>query len=369
MLDEPLAEATRQLTICNACRYCEAYCAVFPALEIRREVGAGDAVYLANLCHDCRACYYACMYAAPHEFAINIPEVLAAVRVETYGGYAWPPFMTRVLDRGAWRTAWLSLAAALLVVAGIVGLRRGHDLFAVVGGPRSFYQLVPYLALITIFGGLSLFALIVIAASACRFWREMGGRHSAALAVRAVRGATADALQLRYLRGGGDGCYYPQETPSGTRRAMHSLVFYGFLLDFGATVSAAILQDIIGVPPPYPLVSVPVMLGAAGGAMMVIGTTALIYIKHRSDPRPATAAMVVKDYGFLTSLDLVATTGFLLLALRDSPLLGTALAVHLGSLVVFFLTMPYGKFVHFAYRYMALVQNRLESGTERTGNH
>ena len=36
MSDGPFAEADRQLTICNACRYCEGYCAVFPALERQR---------------------------------------------------------------------------------------------------------------------------------------------------------------------------------------------------------------------------------------------------------------------------------------------------------------------------------------------
>ena len=95
--------------------------------------------------------------------------------------------------------------------------------------------------------------------------------------------------------------------------------------------------------------------------MMVAGTTALIRLKQSSDPRPSSLGMIAKDYGFLASLNLVAITGFLLLALRESALVGTALAVHLGALVVLFLTMPYGKFVHFAYRYLALVQNRVES--------
>ena len=30
------------MRICNACRYCEAYCAVFPALERRLTFGEGD---------------------------------------------------------------------------------------------------------------------------------------------------------------------------------------------------------------------------------------------------------------------------------------------------------------------------------------
>src|SRR5262252_7644570 len=79
-----------QLEVCNACRYCEGYCAVFPALERRRRFSAPDVVYLANLCHDCRACFYACMYAPPHEFGVNIPKALAEVREQTYAQYALP---------------------------------------------------------------------------------------------------------------------------------------------------------------------------------------------------------------------------------------------------------------------------------------
>src|SRR5216683_5026093 len=79
-LAELIEEADRQLTICNACRYCEGYCAVFPALERRTLLSEGDITHLADLCHDCRACFTACMYAPPHEFGVNPPAVLSAVR-------------------------------------------------------------------------------------------------------------------------------------------------------------------------------------------------------------------------------------------------------------------------------------------------
>ncbi|MFI5313589.1 MAG: tricarballylate utilization 4Fe-4S protein TcuB [Candidatus Dormibacteria bacterium] len=361
MLTELLDEATRQLTICNACRYCEGYCAVYPALEIRRELGRGDVVYLANLCHDCRACFYACMYTPPHEFAINIPLVLSSVREETYAGYGWPQLMARLMSRGALGTVIASIVAALLAAAAITLFASGHRLFGVVAGPESFYKLVPYLVLVIGFLGLGAYALAAVVAGGVTFWRDTRGRVRDMLSWPALRAAGADSLRLRYLRGGGDGCYYPADSPSMARRSMHSLVFYGFLLDFAATISAAVAQDILGIPPPYPLLSVPVVLGIVGGVMMVVGTTALIRIKQTSDVRPSALMMITKDYGFLISLDLVAITGLLLLALRASPLLGTALAVHLGALVVFFLTIPYGKFVHFAYRYLALVQNRIES--------
>src|ERR1700735_1148076 len=91
MRSELEAEANRQLAICNACRYCEGYCAVYPALERRRELTTGDLVQLANLCHDCRACYYACMYTPPHEFGVNPPALFSAIRRESYDELAAAP--------------------------------------------------------------------------------------------------------------------------------------------------------------------------------------------------------------------------------------------------------------------------------------
>ena len=35
VLSAPEAEVARQLQICNACRYCEGFCAVFPAMTRR----------------------------------------------------------------------------------------------------------------------------------------------------------------------------------------------------------------------------------------------------------------------------------------------------------------------------------------------
>ena len=52
-----VAEGVRMARICNACRYCEGYCAVFPALERRLDFAEHDLTYLANLCHNCGACF------------------------------------------------------------------------------------------------------------------------------------------------------------------------------------------------------------------------------------------------------------------------------------------------------------------------
>ena len=84
----PLGEAERTMTICNACRYCEGLCATFQAMTLRRAFAETDLDYLANLCHNCMACYHGCQYAPPHHFDMNVPMTLAELRVDTYQRYA-----------------------------------------------------------------------------------------------------------------------------------------------------------------------------------------------------------------------------------------------------------------------------------------
>src|ERR1700730_12067312 len=175
-LVELLEEADRQLTICNACRYCEGYCAVFPALERRSILMDGDVAYLANLCHDCRACYYACMYAPPHEFGVNLPEVLAEVRVETYRAYGWPAIVSRLLNMGITSTVLASLAAGIAVLGLILGFGPPHRLIEAQWGPGAFYRIVPYAAMAVPFLLLSAYAGVAMVASGLRFWRDTGAR-------------------------------------------------------------------------------------------------------------------------------------------------------------------------------------------------
>ncbi|HLW49179.1 MAG TPA: tricarballylate utilization 4Fe-4S protein TcuB [bacterium] len=378
---EFLRDAQRQLTVCNACRYCEGYCAVFPALELRAEVGAGDLTYLANLCHDCRDCYTACMFTPPHEFAINIPKVLAAARVRTYEHYGRPR------DAGLFRrsvaaTAAISLggiAAVWLAIAAFVGpgvLTTAHR------GPGAFYAVAPWLAIIVPALALALYGVGVALAGGWEFARDIrgappsGGPRPDASPLRAplpggdlrpapvAWRATLDALTLRFLKGGGAGCYYPRKRGSSARRILHHLVAGGFLAALISTTVAAIEQDILGRMPPFPVLSLPVAFGTAGGVLLIIGTTGLVVLKIRSDAAPASPAMTAMDYAFLVLLDLVAITGMLLLVLRDTRFMPAVLVVHLGLLVGLFVTAPYGKFVHFVYRYLALVRRAGEEHLE-----
>ncbi len=348
-----------QLDVCNACRYCEGYCAVFPALERRRGFSPADVVYLANLCHDCRACFYACMYAPPHDFGVNIPKALAEVRERTYAQYALPRVMANLAERH-----WMLLLSATvlgLLFFGAVVLAWGDPrrFFAASREQGSFYAVVPYLAMMLPALALSLYALAVLVIGAFAFVRDISG---AAWQWRPVLRASWEALALRYLQGGAaDGCTYPDARSSYSRMLLHMFVFYGFLSAFAATVAAFILQDVLGELPPYAWISVPVVLGSLGGVAMIVGATGLLVLKWRSDRTPADPRTVTLDWLFLVSLDVVSITGMLLLVLRETPLMGSLLVLHLATVLALYVSAPFGKFAHFVYRYAALVQNRLEA--------
>ena len=352
-------EANRQLVICNACRYCEGYCPVFRAIETRRDFKQGDVFYLSNLCHDCRACFYACMFTPPHEFAINIPKILAEARMETYQRWSWPGFLGRAFKDRRITVALAAAVAAIVVMLSLFLIPSG-SLLALHVGPGAFYEVVPYIAMVI--GGLVLFsyAIGVWVRGGARFWSETRSVIQRPGGFTAMLSALTAALGLRYLKGGGPGCFYPDERPSSVRRVYHTLTSWGLLSDFVATTLAFIYQDFFHRLPPYPLLSAPVIFGTVGGVSLILGTSGLIWFKVQSDRQPEGSGASGMDYVFLVSLGLTALTGMLTLIFRATTAMGSMLILHLALIAALFVTAPYGKFVHFVYRSLALIRYEVE---------
>jgi citrate/tricarballylate utilization protein len=364
---ELIKDGARQMTICNACRYCEGYCAVFPAMERRRIFTKEDLIYLANLCFDCRDCYYACQYAPPHEFAINIPKLMSELRVETYKQFTWPGIFAGLFQRNARAARAITVSAVILIFALVLGFQGAEILCGVHLGEGAFYRVVPFLAMTVPASVIALYGLAVFAAGAMRFWRETRGSVSGLVNLAAFWGATKDAFGLAYMKGGGAGCNYPGERFSRARLWFHHLVFYGFLLDLASTTIAAYYDHFLEWQAPYPLWSAPVVLGTVGGIGLLIGTTGLLYLKRISDRDPAERRMMGMDAAFLWLLFFTSLTGLLLLALRETAAMGLLLVIHLGFVAGLFITMPYGKFAHLIYRYAALVRYAAEQRRSAPG--
>ena len=357
-----LREADRLMTICNACRYCEGLCAVFPAMEMRRTFAAGDLNYIANLCHQCGACFPDCQYSPPHEFDVNVPAALARLRNDTYADYVWPRALSGVFARNGMLVVLLCAASVVVFILSFVVFADPAALWSRNAG--DFYKVMPHRAMVALFGAAALYAIVAFVFSLRAFRRGIDAGAPAAGFAASCR-AIADTFTLRYLGGGGGGCSSENEQPSSRRRVYHHLTFYGFLLCFAATSVATVYHYAFGWHAPYPVYSLPVLLGVAGGLGLLIGPVGLFVLSNRRDPKLTDPARKGMDTTFIAMLFLTSLTGFLLLILRDTGAMGLLLAVHLGVVFALFVSLPYGKFVHGLYRFLALVKY---AGERRMGS-
>ncbi len=349
------AEVGRIMQICNACRYCEGFCAVFPAMTRRLEFSQADVHYLANLCHNCGACLHACQYAPPHEFAVNVPQAMAKVRARTYSDFAWPSGFG-ALYRNNGVTLALALAGGLALFLVLALALNGSLFHAPLAG--DFYAIFPHNLLVSMFAPVFLLAALALGVGVRRFWRETS---PGATGGAAIAETTHDVLRLKYLDGGhGQGCNNDDDAFTLARRRYHHLTFYGFMLCFAATSIATLYHYLLGWEAPYALTSLPVVLGTLGGIGLLIGPAGLFWLNMKRHPEHGDAAQKPMDRGFIALLFFTSLTGLAVLAWRDTSAMGLLLAVHLGVVMALFLTMPYGKFAHGFYRTAALLKWAIE---------
>ena len=357
------SEVARQMQICNACRYCEGFCAVFPAMTRRLEFGKADIHFLANLCHNCGACLHACQYAPPHEFAVNVPQAMAQVRGQTYADYAWPPALGQLYQRQG-LTLSLALAAGLALFLVLGAALQGGGLGALWGANlgANFYNLFPHNLLVGLFAPVFLFVVFALAMGVRRFWRDVTPATSGApLSAPATLEATDAVLRLKYLDGGhGDGCHNEDDAYTLKRRRAHHLTFYGFMLCFAATSLATVYHYVFGWAAPYDLPSVPKLLGAVGGVMLMLGTAGLWHLNRTRHALHGDAQQKPMDLGFIALLFLVSSSGLALWLARSTPALALLLCLHLGAVMALFATLPYGKFAHGVFRTASLLRHAIE---------
>ena len=348
MSSEWIDEARRQVEICNACRYCEGYCSVFPAISRQRAFAEGDIVQLANLCHNCRGCYYACQYTEPHEFALNLPRALAEVRHDSWKTHAWPAWFATLFDRSGSAVALGLVSGFALILALAQALRPASG--------EGFYAYMSPGLMVGVFAPAFLAPLAAMTLSLRGYWRRVGGGGVAyADLVAALRSAGA----MKELSGGhGEGCNFEDEDRfTSARRHAHRATLYGFLLCFAATSAGTVLHYGFDAPAPYGLVSLPKLFGLPGGVLLCVGTAALARLKTRADPDLGARALWAGEMAFVLLLFVVSASGLALYAATGSGAVGMLLPLHLGAVLTFFLLTPYSKMAHGFYRLAALTRD------------
>jgi citrate/tricarballylate utilization protein len=351
-------EARRQIEICNACRYCEGFCSVFPAMTRQKVFADGDITHLANLCHNCRGCYYSCQYTEPHEFALNLPAALADVRVESWERLIWPRSVARLFQT-------YGVAMAGVLVLALAGFFWALATLKPDSGD-GFYAYLAHNVIVAIFLPAFIAPLAVIALSLRGYWREVGG---GTLRLSDVVEGLKSAGRLKNLSGGqGQGCNFENgDRYSDRRRIYHQLMMYGFLLCFASTSSATVLHYVFGLVAPYPFWSPPKLLGIPGGIMMTIGAAGLGWLKMMADPALSATRVWGGEMAFILLLGAVALTGLLLYSATGTALVGPLLAIHLASVMTLFLLMPYSKMVHGFFRLTALIAEARKSSSNKVG--
>ncbi|MEQ9475442.1 tricarballylate utilization 4Fe-4S protein TcuB [Marinovum algicola] len=352
MQTDLIQEARRQAEICNACRYCEGYCSVFPALHRERAFSDGDITQLANLCHNCRGCYYACQYTAPHEFDLNLPRALAEVRQASWKDHAWPRGFAHLFDRSGVLMAGGLVLGFALIFALAQALRPDSG--------AGFYAYMSHGLMVTIFTPAFLLPLLAIAVSLRGYWRTVGG---GPVRPGDIWGALRSAGRMKNLDGGhGDGCNFEEEDRfSQARRHFHQAVLYGFLLSFASTASGTVLHYAFGLEAPYGFFSLPKLLGVPGGLLLSVGCAGLAWLKLKADPELGAPAAWGGEMAFVLLLFAVAVSGLALYAATGTSAVAWLLPLHLGAVLTFFLLTPYSKMAHGFYRMAALTRDAAQN--------
>jgi len=215
---------------------------------------------------------------------------------------------------------------------------------------------MPHNAMAVLFVGVTLYVIVAVSMGIRLFWTDIGEPGRTLREPQSIWQAMKDASTLRYLDGGGVGCMNKDERPTDRRRLYHHFTFYGFLLCLAATSVATLYHYIAAREAPYFWYDLPVVLGTLGGIGLLVGPVGLLLEKWQRDPQLLDQARMGMDVAFLVMLFLTSFTGLLLLFCRQTPAMGLLLALHLGVVFSLFLTMPYGKFMHGIYRFLALVR-------------
>ncbi len=344
-MTELMEDAIRQFNICNACRYCEGYCAVWDAIERQPSFLTSDMKYYSNLCHDCRECYYVCPYTDDHEFKLNIPKVLSELRLETYSENIWPRFAKKFLDHPI--ASWGTVASiSIIFTFGLAVFLSGVKFLV---SPSMLSEQIipdPYFKVLSLL--LYAYVIIIWSVEGMKYWHSIK-KPGRKITLRYFLLGLKDAFQHKYFGGGGAGCNYPGEKGTTTRLVFHAMLLGGFILDLATILFYPDMGRVI------------VWSYTAGAAAMFLGSSFLLAFKPSSNQLLMATAMKQNDYPFTTAMMLTGLTGILFPIVSGTLLYSYFFLIHVALIAAIFLMAPYSKFLHPVFRVVSLAANRSEA--------
>jgi citrate/tricarballylate utilization protein len=354
MFDKDFEDARFSLNICNACRYCENICPVFKAIEFRRTFSDNSIIYLANLCHDCRGCYYACQYAPPHTFDINIPKIFGTLRLETYKNYKKSKFSKEIIEKPHIFSIAIFLISFLFYTISSIIYTGKLSLKGLFEQNTSFYSVLPENFLIITMLIPFTISLTIYIKNLIDYCDYIDIKKSDFFKLFNHISSLKSVILLEFLDGGSFGCNYPDEEYSFSRKIYHQFVLFGFIITFISTLIAAFMGHILNISPPYSFTSLAVIFGTIGGVLMILGLTGLLYLRTKMDRIPYSENINSMDINLIMILLMSVLTGFLVLLFRSTIFMPILFIIHLSTVITFFIMLPFSKLQHAIFRYASI---------------
>jgi len=365
-----LGLGAHDLTSCYQCGTCSVVCPIstdadpFPRKEmiwvqwgLKDRLLTDPAVWL---CHQCNLCNTYCPRDA------KPADVMSSLRDYSITHYAVPGFMGKAMSQAKYLPLLFSFPAFIfLAVLTLLG-----NLTSLPTGQIVFSKFMPIIYIEIIFS-LGVGAAIVAAIlGGVQYWKGMSGSSLAAGNTEPIKGLIPtlfDVLMHRKFR-------HCEEDRVGTRESYkshlhksHLAVFYGFLGLVITTTSVGIGIYVFGYLTPWPLWHPVKILGNVSGAAVLIACGVFLYCRLKDKEKAGKSTY--SDWLFLWILALTTLTGFLseILRLADIPPLAYwVYFIHLVFIFSLLVYIPYSKFAHLAYRFVAMLYSRSRASSPST---
>ncbi|MDY6861661.1 MAG: quinone-interacting membrane-bound oxidoreductase complex subunit QmoC [Thermodesulfobacteriota bacterium] len=308
------------------------------------------------LCHQCNDCSVNCPRgAAPG-------DVLDAVRRSIIEYFSLPKFLGKMVGEPKFLPVILTIPVLLVLLLISLSSQNGHGFNIDLNGEILFRNFILYNCIDIAAVILTLFIVICYGTGLFRFWKELNKNPlpPGATGVGIVSGVIKTVVELLTHN------KFKECEANSLRYWAHLFIWYGFLLLFVATtivflgIQLTHLKHDLNLMPPWGIISPIKIFGNLGAIALLVGLILVIYNRLTNEENAGKATYF--DWSFIILLLVVTITGILTEIIRMASLALLAYIMYTLHLVFVFallLYMPYSKFAHFLYRFLALVHAKV----------
>lgn len=291
------------------------------------------------LCHQCGDCSTYCPRG------VKPADVISGIRQLSYLHYARPRFMGVLLSKARYLPI-----AFLIPTVFIIGILSVAGTLTLPDGPVNYSAFFPHIWLNSTFTAITLISYSLLLFSLLRFWKDMKSYlpdnrdiHTVGL-IKSIFLAKQEIITHKNF----SSC-----STHKSRRISHFLVFYGFILLLFVTAYAIVAAITHNYP--LSLFNPFKVAGNVAAFMLIIGLT--IMILNRLIKKKTAINSNYFDWIFLISLYILTISGIFVEWARFENWRSAYHIYFVHLLFVWFLViyLPYTKFGHFIYRFVAQV--------------